>query len=253
MNTPIPPTDTELQIQQLQKEIQDLKQSNEELEQFAYVASHDLRAPLRTIEGYLGVILKELPKEAMTPPMKENFEHVTQGVERMQQLIKDLLRVFTSRAHGRKANYLDAQYVGDRQIQPEASNRRTWSHHHSRKYSRKNHGSSHGHYPAFSKPLSNAILFNQPGQPNHITISARPIDSGWEFSVSDQGIGIAAENHQKIFELFKRLSPRETGDSGTGIGLALCKRIVDSHGGKIWVESELGKGSRFIFTIKQQD
>lgn len=247
-----PLTDQQI-IADLRQEIAALKQSNQDLEHFAYVASHDLQAPLRTIEGYLGVMRNQMPSEVMTGELEQSWMHVTQGVARLQQLIKDLLEY--SRA-GRMVQRQTIQTVPLLEI-VKYNLRHTIEDHDvsialvdlPERFS----GHRMGITQLFQNLLANAILFSKPGQHNRITLSAQALDNGLQFTIADQGIGIAAENHAKIFELFKRLTHRDVGDSGTGIGLALCKRIVESHGGKIWVDSELGQGARFHFTIKNAE
>ncbi len=245
------PEEQEALIRELKQQIEDLKQSNQDLEHFAYVASHDLQSPLRTVEGYLGIIRQELNKEGVSGDVEGYFEHVTLGVKRLQQLIKDLLEY--SRA-GRMVDRATIQTHAMLEIV---------------KYNLRHNiqqrtvtitfedlperflGHRMGITQLFQNLLANAIDFGKKDSPNHIKISSTEDEKYWRFAVSDEGIGIAEENQQRIFELFTRLNPREMEDKGTGIGLALCKRIVDSHGGKIWVESALDAGSTFHFTIRK--
>ena len=100
----------------------------------------------------------------------------------------------------------------------------------------------------FQNLISNALKFTSPNKPQIIKIGYKKLETEHQFSIEDNGIGIAEEQHSKIFEIFKRLNRRDAYE-GTGIGLALCQRIVDMHGGKIWLESDFGKGSTFYFTI----
>lgn len=252
-NTPESPLTDAARIADLERQIAVLKQSNQDLEHFAYVASHDLQAPLRTIEGYLGVVRGQIPQEIVTEELGNSLEHVTQGVARLQQLIKDLLE------YSRAGRMVERQVI---QTSPmleivKYNLRHTIQDHdvsiELRDMPERFYGHRMGITQLFQNLLSNAILFGKPGQPNRIVLSARTLDDGIQFTIADQGIGIAPENHQKIFELFKRLTAREVGDNGTGIGLALCKRIVESHGGHIWVDSELGQGTQFHFIIKKPE
>lgn len=237
-------------IAELKQQIEDLQQSNQDLEHFAYVASHDLQAPLRTVEGYLGIIRQMLPKDQQPPELEVYFEHVTAGVKRLQQLITDLLEY--SRA-GRMAERQQIKTVPMLEIV---------------KYNLRSslqqkgvdvvydnlpeefQGHRMGITQLFQNLLANAINFSRIDVKPKIIISSSWETPYYQFSIKDNGIGIDPANYQRIFELFTRLHPRDLNDKGTGIGLALCKRIVDSHGGKIWVESTPGEGSTFHFTIK---
>lgn len=245
--------DKDKRIQELLQEIEDLKQSNKDLEHFAYVASHDLQSPLRTVEGYLGIIRQELSKENLSPEIETYFDHVTLGVKRLQQLIKDLLEY--SRA-GRMVErqsikthpmleivkYNLRESIQNRDIVIDvASIPEEFS------------GHRMGITQLFQNLLANAIHFGPSEGTTKILIDCVENEHFWQFCISDNGIGIASQDHQKIFELFTRLHPREKEDKGTGIGLALCKRIVESHGGKIWVNSEAGIGSTFCFTIRRPE
>lgn len=245
------PEEQEALIRELRQQIEDLKQSNQDLEHFAYVASHDLQSPLRTVEGYLGIIRQELQKQGVSTELEGYFEHVTLGVKRLQQLIKDLLEY--SRA-GRMVDRATIQThpmleivkynlrhsIQQRSVEISADN-----------VPERLIGHRMGVTQLFQNLLANAVDFGPEDKTNHIRISCEEDDRYWRFSIADEGVGIASEDQQRIFELFTRLNPREKEDKGTGIGLALCKRIVDSHGGKIWVESELGNGSTFFFTIRK--
>lgn len=238
-------------IWELQQQIKDLQQSNQDLEHFAYVASHDLQAPLRTVEGYLSIIKQELAKEGTTEELENYFQHVTLGVKRLQQLIKDLLEYsragrMVERQRIKTLPMLEiVKYNLRHSIQKNNTEIST------RELPEEFQGHRMGITQLFQNLLANALNFGTEVETNKVEISAIDHRDYWQFSIQDTGIGIAEENQQKIFELFTRLHPREVDDKGTGIGLALCKRIVESHGGKIWVKSELGKGSTFHFTIRK--
>jgi len=238
-------------IAELKQQIEDLQQSNQDLEHFAYVASHDLQAPLRTVEGYLGIIRQMLPKEEQAPELEIYFEHVTAGVKRLQQLITDLLEY--SRA-GRMAERQRIKTIPMLEIVKynlRSSLQQKGIEVIYEKLPEEFHGHRMGITQLFQNLIANAINFSRSDVDPKITISSNWNPPYYQFSIKDNGIGIASGNYQRIFELFTRLHPRELNDKGTGIGLALCKRIVDSHGGKIWVESTLGEGSTFHFTIKK--
>lgn len=249
--TPSTNTDQNILIQELRQQIEDLKQSNQDLEHFAYVASHDLQSPLRTVEGYLGIIRKELEKEGVSTEVEGYFEHVTLGVKRLQQLIKDLLEYSRAGRMVERANIKTHPM-----LEIVKYNLRHSIEQNEVKISTKDIpetfiGHRMGITQLFQNLLANAINFGPETGMNHIQISYQEDPKYWQFSVEDNGIGIAIEDQQRIFELFTRLQPREKEDKGTGIGLALCKRIIESHGGKIWVDSAIGKGTTFYFTIRK--
>ena len=250
-NTSTTHTSVEEVITQLRQEIKDLKQSNQDLEHFAYVASHDLQAPLRTVEGYLSIIHKLIQDQNSSPEIEGHFEHVFDGLERLQQLIHDLLE------YSRAGRMVERQKIMSHPMfeivkynlryDLEGKDIEIITKDLPAEFS----GHRMGITQLFQNLLSNAINFGKPDQPNKITISAEDEDKYWHFCFHDDGIGIEEKDFHRVFELFTRLHPRGKGDKGTGIGLALCKRIVESHGGKIWIESVLGTGSCFHFTIEK--
>lgn len=241
------------QIAQLKQEIKDLKQSNQDLEHFAYVASHDLQAPLRTVEGYLQIIYKKINQETTSTDTKEHFEHVFDGVHRLKQLIDDLLE------YSRAGRMVERQLIKSRPMleivkynfryELEGKDIEIITENLPAEFV----GHRMGITQLFQNLLSNSINFSKKDQPNKITISAEDEGSEWHFCFHDEGIGIEEKDFIRIFELFTRLHPRGKGDKGTGIGLALCKRIVESHGGKIWLESILGEGTCVHFTIEKTE
>lgn len=231
----------------LQEKTKALELSNKELEQFAYVASHDLQEPLRMIGSFSQLIARRYQK-AIDDEMKEYIHYIVDGVSRMQRLIKDLLTF--SRVGTRQINFkmVDSSII----LLKCLSNLR---------YAiEESHALiSYDKMPALKidevrimqllqNLMSNAIKFRTDRVPKiHIGIEERADE--WMFSVSDNGIGIEKEYANKIFMIFQRL--HNTSYPGTGIGLAICKKIVELHGGKIWFESEKNKGTTFYFTIKK--
>jgi signal transduction histidine kinase len=224
-----------------------LKRSNEELEQFAYVASHDLQEPLRMVASFTQLLEKRYEKK-LDKKGKEYISYAVDGSKRMQKLIDNLLQF--SRI-GRKVNDLEEvdlnklvdEIKTDFQLRIKETNAKI----------------IYDQLPVlnvnrsqikhlFQNLISNAIKFCE--QPPIINISTQKIGNGWEFKVSDNGIGIAEKYLDKIFVIFQRLHTRKEYE-GTGIGLALCKKIVENYGGNISVESELGKGTTFQFIIKK--
>jgi len=230
----------------LKRSAADLKQSNEELERFAYVASHDLREPLRMVVSYLGLLeqrfKKDLSKDAQT-----YIDFAADGGRRMQQMIDDLL------AYSRVSNQVRTRVPVemDRALALSLLNLDAL-------VKESEADITHGPLPRvvadetqmvqlFQNLVDNAIKYRSALAPV-IHISAQRNGDRWEFTVQDNGIGIAPEHHEKVFNMFERLQNRQRYP-GTGIGLAIAKKIVERHGGRIWVESEEGKGSTFFFTL----
>lgn len=223
-----------------------LKQSNEDLEQFAYIASHDLQEPLRTIHGFTQ-LLGERYKDQLDDQGKEFIGFVTDGANRMQTLIQDLL----------KYSRIQAQELNPVPVNGEDVLNETLEH--LRMVIEDTHASiTHDLLPVIQTDrshfqhllqnlITNAIKFHGPDPPR-IHLSAQERASEWLFSVHDNGIGVGSEYSDRIFLPFKRLHTRDEYQ-GTGIGLAICKKIMERRGGRIWVESEAGQGSTFFFTF----
>jgi signal transduction histidine kinase len=230
----------------LKESVAELARSNRELEQFAYVASHDLQEPLRMITGYTSLLAKryrgKLDKDA-----DEFIGFAVDGAKRMQAIINDLLAYSRIGAKAKDFTPVDVELVFGRTLLAlqvpiqECSAKIT-----------------HDPLPTVTGDdvqlgrliqnlVSNAIKYRNGNTPEvHVGCERR--DKDWLFSVNDNGIGIAPQHAERIFQIFQRL---HTDDKyqGTGIGLASCKKIVELHGGRIWVESESEKGSTFYFTL----
>jgi len=228
----------------------ELARSNTDLQQFAYAASHDLQEPLRVIAGFVKLLEKRY-KHKLDTKAQEFIGFTINGVERMQQLIKDLLEYSQVGTKGLNLKPTDCSFVVEESI----SNLRA---------SIEETGAlvTHDELPIlmvdasqmtrlFQNLIGNAIKFHGE-QPSRVHVSAERKGDEWVFSVQDNGIGINLQHIERIFDVFQRLHTREKY-SGTGIGLAICKRIVERHGGRIWVESEKGKGSTFYFTIPNRE
>ncbi|MEO6203480.1 MAG: ATP-binding protein [Nitrospirales bacterium] len=221
-----------------------LKQSNEDLEQFAYIASHDLQEPLRTIHGFTQ-LLAERYKDQLDDQGREFIGFVTDGANRMQTLIQDLLKY--SRIQAQEVNPVSVN--GEEVLQEILEHLRMV-------IEDKQASITHDPLPIIQTDrshfqhllqnlITNAIKFHGP-KPPHIHLSAQEGADEWLFSVQDNGIGMESEYFERIFLPFKKLHTREEYQ-GTGIGLAICKKIVERRGGRIWVESEQGKGAKFLF------
>ena len=240
-------TDRERHEQELRQANDALSRSNADLQQFVYSASHDLQEPLRMVSIYSELLKKEFG-EKLGPDAAEYIGYTVQGALRMEQLLHDL-RAYTlaSTSAQEATEEIDARIVLDKALQ----NLET---------AIKDSGASIsvGALPhvrllgfqleqIFQNLIGNAIRYRN-NVPLRIEVAARLQEQYWLFSIQDNGIGIGPEYKEQVFELFKRLhSVAEY--PGTGMGLAICKRIVERAGGRIWVESELGRGATFFFTI----
>jgi PAS domain S-box-containing protein len=223
-----------------------LRQSNQELEQFAYVASHDLQEPLRAVANYTQLLARKYSGN-LDEKADKYIGYIVDGATRMQQLINDLL---TYSRVGRQT--LNLQEVDTNIVCKRALDGLRMA------IAENNAVVTHDPLPTivadaaqitqlFQNLLSNAIKYRDESDPQ-IHISANHTEAEWTFSVKDNGIGIDPQYAERIFVIFQRLHTRRDY-SGTGIGLAICKKIVELHKGQIWVESESGKGSTFYFTI----
>jgi PAS domain S-box-containing protein len=229
----------------------ELERSNQELEQFAYIASHDLQEPLRTVTSYVQ-LLEMYYKGQLDAAADEYIAFAVDGAARMHALIKGLLDYSRVDTDGAPFQPTDCQVVLDYTLA-------------NLQASIKESGTTvtHDSLPTvmadaaqlarvFQNLVGNAIRFRSDRPPEiHIGAERRDGRSTWLFSVQDNGIGIEPEYAEHIFLIFKRLHTRDEYP-GTGIGLAMCKRIVERHGGQIWVESHPGQGSTFYFTIAER-
>ena len=230
----------------LQRTADQLKRSNEELEQFAYVASHDLQEPLRVVTGYVQLIDRKY-KNQLDADADQFLHYIVDGVARMQQLITDLLNYSRVGSRNEPFRPTDVQAVVDRalvNLQPVIEETDAVVTCDSLATV---HGDEAQLVQLFQNLIGNGIKFRGDRSPR-IHISARRDGSRWEFAVRDNGIGIEKQYWDQIFVIFQRLHKRQDYP-GTGIGLAICKRIVERHGGQIWLDSESGQGTTFRFTL----
>jgi len=239
-------TDRKWAEEELKRTVAELERSNQDLEQFAYVASHDLQEPLRMVSSYTQLLAKRY-KDSLDKDANEFIDYAVDGANRMQRLIEDLLSYSRVSSRGKEPVAGDAHSALSEAIAnlstaisesgavvanddlPEVRADRTQL------------------AQVFQNLISNAIKFRGE-EPPRVHVSAERKGWEWVFAVKDNGMGIEPEYHQRIFTIFQRLHGREEYP-GTGIGLALCKRIVERHGGSMWVESEPGKGSTFYFSL----
>jgi signal transduction histidine kinase/ligand-binding sensor domain-containing protein len=234
--------------QRVEQQTAQLIQKNKELEQFAYVASHDLQEPLRTTSSFVELLQKEYKGKLDTKGDKY-LAFISQSTDRMRVLIKDLLEY--SRIGRKKelstidCNELMQQVIADLSTSINEKNAEI-------KF--ESLPVING-YPTeikqlFQNLISNALKFQKPEEQPEIIISGNRSNGSWEFVCKDNGIGIAPEHSERIFVIFQRLHSRTEYD-GSGIGLANCRKIVELHGGDIWVQSKPGEGSAFHFTIPE--
>lgn len=227
----------------------ELERKNKEIEQFAYIASHDLQEPLRTVSNFSQLLAQKIEaysdKEA-----SEYMGYISSGAKRMSNLIFDLLEYSRIGRDTSKVlidcNILVGELLTDMAVSIEESRAKIHV----------------DRLPVlnafielrslFQNLLSNAIKFRKGGMDPVITISAKDKGREFVFSIKDNGIGIEETYYERIFLIFQRLHTRAEYE-GTGIGLSQCKKIVELHGGKIWVESKLGNGSTFYFTIPKTE
>ena len=231
---------------ELARKAEDLVRSNADLELFAYVASHDLQEPLRMVASYTQLLSRRY-KGKMDSEADEFIDFAVDGATRMQGLIQDLLSYSRVTTRAKKYSFTSAEAACDTALKNlqesvKASDALV----------------SVGPLPTvlaeptqltqlFQNLIGNAVKYRNEGRPE-ISIAAKPNGNEWTFSIQDNGIGIEPQYSERIFQMFQRLHTRGQY-SGTGIGLAICKKIVEQHGGKIWVESKPGDGSTFLFTI----
>ena len=230
----------------VQKRTEELARSNAELEQFAYVASHDLQEPLRSLVGFAS-LLERRYQSALEETGSGYLTRIVNAAARMQQLINDLLAYSRVGRGTEEFGTTDCGSLLDLELENlRASIQKSGA------YVTRDVLPTLNCHPSligqiFRNLISNAIKFRTQ-EPPLIHVSASQRDGDWVFAIQDNGIGIEPEYSDRIFSIFQRLHTREEYP-GTGIGLSICKKAVEQLGGRIWVESEYGKGSTFSFTI----
>jgi len=231
---------------ELEQLVDDLEESNERLEQFAYAASHDLQEPLRMVTSYLKLI-EERYDDELDEDGREFLEFAVDGAQRMRDMIDALLEYSRVETQGDPFEPVDLGTVFDDTLE----NLRIRIEETNAEITTDSLPSVSGDRDqlrqVFQNLLSNAIEYSG-DDPPRVHVSAERQGSKWRVAVRDEGIGVDPEHVDRIFEVFQRLHTQDE-HSGTGIGLAMCQRIVERHGGAIWAESEPGEGSTFYFTL----
>jgi len=239
-------TERKLAEERLKQTLTDLSRSNTDLQQFAYVVSHDLKEPLRMVASFVRLLEKKY-QDSLDNNAREYINFAVEGAERMKAFIDDLLLYSRVGRKDSDEELVDTAAVLDWTLQDFAA-----------AIAESGAVVTAGDLPSImirrtqlmqvlQNLLGNAIKFSGEESPRvHLSAEERP--DCWVFSVRDNGIGIDRQNQERIFEIFQRLHSREEY-SGTGIGLAICKKIVERNRGEIWVESEPGKGATFYFTL----
>ncbi len=239
-------TERKLMEDELKRTVEELKRSNRELEQFAYVSSHDLQEPIRMVTSFTQLLEKQY-KGKFDADADDYIGFIVEGAKRMKYLIDDLLAFSQLNTRTRELEVINLEDVLDAAL----LNLKT-------SIDNSNAQVTYDPLPfincdatqlvqVLQNLILNAVKFNDKDKPE-IHISAEKIQNEWRFAVADNGIGIDPQHNELIFKVFKRLHTRDVYP-GTGIGLALCHKIIERHEGNIWVESVPGKGSTFYFTI----
>jgi signal transduction histidine kinase len=231
---------------ELAHKMDELGRSNRDLEQFAYVASHDLQEPLRMVAAYTQ-LLAERYHGKLDEDADKYMGYAVEGALRMQALVHDLLTFSRVGRNGVERKNIDSSQSVREALQNLAVSLQESGAVVNQSTLPTVHSDRTQLSQLFQNLIGNAIKFRGK-EPLVVTVSAERKDKEWEFAVADNGIGIAPEHKDVIFSIFQRLHTRAEYP-GNGVGLAICKKIVEQHGGKIWVDSEPGKDSTFRFTL----
>lgn len=234
----------------LEKTLEELKRSNKELQQFAYIASHDLQEPLRMISSFLQLLQRRYEGQ-LDSDADEFIDYAVDGAARMQKLINDLLAYSRVNRTTSEFEKVDLEKVLDEILMYHKLSIKENDVYVTRDPLPMVNGDYSQMVQVFQNLVGNAIKYRGEESPK-IHISAEKEDDNWLFKVEDNGIGIDPKYFERVFMIFKRLHTNEEY-SGTGIGLAITKRIIERHGGDIWVDSQLGKGSKFYFNLPLED
>ena len=236
--------------EELEYRAEELARSNAELEQFAYVASHDLQEPLRMVSSYVQILAEDY-KGQLDENADRFIGYAVDGANRMKGLIDGLLAFSRVGTQGEPFESTDCNLILEQVINGLEETIEDSGASLSQERLPTVDADPIQLSQVFQNLISNALKFSGEGSPNvHISAEQRPED--WVFSVQDNGIGIAERHYERIFKMFQRLHHRSEYE-GSGIGLALCHKIVQRHGGKIWVKSKVGEGATFYFSIPKAE
>jgi two-component system, chemotaxis family, sensor kinase Cph1 len=235
------------QEEELQRAMADLERLNKELEQILYISSHDLQTPLRAVTGFLDLLARRY-SERLDAQAHEYISFAVEGANRMNQLILDLRSFARLSTRGGPLAPMESEAP----FQEALANLR-------HEITESGAGISHDQLPRvrgdhpqllqlFENLIGNSLKYRKEKEPPRIHVAVEQKGDEWVFAVHDNGIGFDPQFAERIFQIFQRLHPVDRY-TGTGIGLAICKKIVERHGGRIWAESEPGRGSTFSFTL----
>ncbi len=234
--------------EKLERQTQELGRSNADLAQFGYVVSHDLQEPLRAISGFMELLDRRYGAQ-LDEKARQYITFAVDGAKRMHALIQELLAFARVGTGGKEHSRVDCSEV----LRDALANLRVAIEESGAEVAHDDRlpsvtGDATQLLQLFQNLIGNALKFRAPDRAPRIHVAAVAADGAWEFTFRDNGIGIAAQDFERVFEVFQRLHEREKYE-GTGIGLAVCKKIVDRHGGRIWLESVPGRGTTFHVTL----
>jgi PAS domain S-box-containing protein len=233
--------------EELERTADELRRSNAELEQFAYIASHDLQEPLRMVASYTQLLERRYAAQ-LDQTAREFIAYAVDGARRMQQFITGLLRYSRVGTEPRVLEEVNLREVFEAAI----ANLRMMIEETGAAVEAHDlplvRGDPRQLTQLFQNLIGNALKFRKPDQPPRVEVRAEPDGDFWRLSVRDNGIGLDPKFAGRVFVIFQRLHTRDEYE-GTGLGLAICKKIVERHGGRIWVESKEGEGATFFFTL----
>jgi signal transduction histidine kinase len=236
----------------LKETLADLARSNREIEQFAFVASHDLQEPLRSVSLFVQLLAQHYEGK-LDADADEYIGYAVDGAARMKRMINDLLTYSMVGTQGRPFRMIDCCALLDQALAHLAPAIEQSGATVTRDPLPAVMADAEQLVQVFQHLIDNAVKFCREGEPPQVHVSARRTEESWVISVQDNGVGVEPEYHERIFRIFQRVHEREY----PSIDLVICRRIIERHGGKIWVESEPGQGATFLFTLpvekEQQD
>lgn len=232
---------------ELERANQELRRRNAELDEFAYVASHDLQEPLRKLSAFSDLLARDLGPE-LPEQARRDLEFIKDAARRMQVLVQDLLALSRAGKNAMKRERVRLDACADRAMEMLSARVEEASAEITRDELPEVVGDPTMLTQLYQNLVGNSLKFVDPHRRPVIQLTAERVRGEWVLGVKDNGIGIKPEYAQQVFAPFKRLHGRDEYE-GTGIGLAICRKTVERHGGRIWVESEPGRGAHFRFTL----